>query len=205
MRKIPETFSSTTEYLTSFCDPLVEETHADLMSSMSTVSQAPPCAIFSVRQTVKGKPPKDLFYHVTLESVKKFENHGVIYEPEVRDVIAMTGVRPKCIDALERPNRSYLVAFVLSVRYERFLTILSSKPILFEHGKNKKRQNLYAVPLINMSTNIRIWRALNSKLEGGNLNIIQNVLQSSSRVKFLVISYFIWHINIRLKFAVVGP
>nr|POE52220.1 dna-binding protein smubp-2 [Quercus suber] len=64
-------------YLTSFCDPLVEETHADLMSSMSTVSQAPTRAIFSVRQTVKC-------------------------------------VRPKCIDDLERPNRFYLVAFVLS-------------------------------------------------------------------------------------------
>ena len=196
MRKIPKTFSSTREYLTSFCDPLVEETHADLMSSMSTVSQATVPAIFSVRQTVKCKPPKDLFYHVTLESVKKFEHHGVIYEPEVRDIIAITGVRP---------NRSYLVAFVLSVRYERFLTILSSKPILFEHGKNKKRQNLYGVPLINMTTNICIWRALNFKLEGGNLNIIQKLLQSSSMVKFLVISYFIWHINIRLKFAVVSP
>ena len=175
------------------------------MSSMSTVSQAPMRAIFFVRQTVKCKPPKDLFYHVTLESVKKFEHHGVIYEPEVRDIIAITCVWPKCIDDLERPNRSYLVAFVLSVRYERFLTILSSKPNLFEHGKNKKRPNHYAVPLINMTTNIRIWRALNSKLEGGNLNIIQNVLQSSSMVKSLVISYFIWHINIRLKFAVVGP
>ncbi|KAL4598719.1 hypothetical protein ACB092_11G078100 [Castanea dentata] len=177
VRKIPETFSSTTEYLTSFCDPLVVETHADLLSSMSTISQARTRAIFSVRQTVKCEPPKDLLYHVTLESVKIFENHGARYEPEVRDIIAITDVRPKCIDDLERPNRSYLVAFVLSVRHEIFLTILSSKPILFEHDKNK---TLYVVPLINMTTNIRIWRALNSKLEGGNLNIIQNVLQSSS-------------------------
>uniref|UniRef100_A0A7N2R5C4 Uncharacterized protein n=1 Tax=Quercus lobata TaxID=97700 RepID=A0A7N2R5C4_QUELO len=121
VRKIPEKFSSTTGYLTSFYDPLVEETHADLMSGMSTVSQATTRAIFSVRQTVKCKPSKDLFYHATLESVKKFENHGVIYEPEVRDVIAITGVRPKCNDDLERPNRSYLVAFVLSVRYEECL------------------------------------------------------------------------------------
>ncbi|XP_075645223.1 helicase sen1-like [Castanea sativa] len=177
---------------------LSEETHADLLSSMPTVSQAPTHAIFSVRQTVKCIPPKDLFFHVTLESVKKFENHGVRYEPEVRDIIAITGLRPKCIADLERPNRPYLVAFVLSVRYKRFLTILSSKPILFEHGKNKKRQTLYAVPLINMTTNILIWRALNSKLEGGNLNIIQSVLQSSSMVKILVISYFIWMLQIVL-------
>uniref|UniRef100_A0A2N9I655 DNA2/NAM7 helicase-like C-terminal domain-containing protein n=1 Tax=Fagus sylvatica TaxID=28930 RepID=A0A2N9I655_FAGSY len=34
--------------------------------------------------------------------------------------------------------------------------------------------------LINMTTNIRIWRALNSELEGGNLNIIRNVMQPKS-------------------------
>ncbi|KAF3967220.1 hypothetical protein CMV_008761 [Castanea mollissima] len=125
---------------------LSEETHADLLSSMPTVSQAPTHGIFSVWQTVKCKPPKDLFYHVTLESVKNFENRGVRYEPEVRDVIAITGVRMT--------------------------------------KQNKKRQTLYAVPLINMTANILIWRALNSKLEGGNLNIIQSVLQSSSMTKF---------------------
>ena len=75
---------------------------------------------------------------------KKFENHGVRYELEVRDIIAIIDVRPKCIDDLEKPNRSYLVAIVLSMRYKRDLTILSSKPILFEHDKNKKRQTLYA-------------------------------------------------------------
>ena len=53
-------------------------------------------------------------------------------------------VRPKCIDDLEKPNRSYLVAIVLSMRYKRYLTILSAKPILFEHDKNKKRQTIYA-------------------------------------------------------------
>ena len=111
--------------MTSFCDPLVEEPHVDLLSSMSTVS-------------------KDLLYHVTLESLKFFENHGVRYEPEVRDIIAITDVRPKCIDDFEKPNKSYLVAFALSMRHKRYLTILSLKPILFEHDKNKKRQALYA-------------------------------------------------------------
>ena len=147
---------------------------------------------------------KDLLYHVTLESLKFFENHGVRYEPEVRDIIAMTDVRPKCIDDLEKSNKSYLVAFVLSMRHKRYLTILSSKPTCLNITRTR-RDRLFMLPLINMTTNIRIWRALNSKLEDGNLNIIQNVLQSSSMVRILVIAYFIWHINIRLKFAVVGP
>ena len=101
-----------------------------------------------------------------------------------------------------KPNRSYLVAFVLSVRQESCMTILSSKPILFAKDKNKRRETLYAVPLMNMNTNIRIWMALNSKLEGGKLNIIQNVLQYSSVVR--TIAYFVWHIDIRLKYVLVG-
>ena len=195
MRKLPRSFSSTKEYMASFCDPLAEETHADLLSGISTLSQAPTREIFFVKQFVKLETPKDLFYHVTLESVRKFKDRGGRYEPLARDLIAITDVRPKCIADLES-------AFVLSVRQESCMTILSSKPILFAKDKNKRRETLYAVPLMNMNTNIRIWMALNSKLEGGKLNIIQNVLQYSSVVR--TIAYFVWHIDIRLKYVLVG-
>uniref|UniRef100_A0A2N9F0I4 Helicase ATP-binding domain-containing protein n=1 Tax=Fagus sylvatica TaxID=28930 RepID=A0A2N9F0I4_FAGSY len=185
VRKIPQTFTSTTEYKTSFCAPLVEETHADLLSSMSTLSLAPWRVILHFMPTKDFKPPNDLFYHVILKSLRKFETDDGKefvtddgrYEPEARDLIAITNVRPKCIADLETTNRSYLVAFVLKVKEDHYLRILSSKPILFEEDKNKRRETLYAIPLINMTTNIRIWRALNSKLEGGNSNIIRNVLQ----------------------------
>jgi senataxin len=138
------------------------------------------------------KPPNNLFYHVILKSLRKFETddgkefvtHDGRYEPEARDLIAITNVRPKCIADLETTNRSYLVAFVLTVK-EQFLRILSSKPILFKEDNNKRRETLYAIPLINMNTNIRIWRALNSELEGGNLNIIQNVLLPKHAVRII--------------------
>jgi hypothetical protein len=127
---------------------------------------------------------------------KSIENDDGRYEPEARDLIAITNVRPKCIADLERPDRYYVVAFVLNVKKERYLTILSSKPILFEEHNRKIRKILYAIPLINMTTNIRLWSALNSELAGGNLNIIQRVLQSRYPVRFLVIDYFMWHIDI---------
>ena len=147
MRKIPESFSSTKEYMASFCDPLAEETHADFLSGMSTLSQAPTRKIFFVKQFVKLETPKDVFYHLTLESVRKFKDRGGRYEPVARDLIAITDVRPKWIADLVSPNRSYLVAFVLSVRQESCMTILSSKPILFKKDKNKKRETLYGVEL----------------------------------------------------------
>lgn len=41
---------------------------------------------------------------------------------------------------------------------------------------NNNQQKLYAVYLINMTTNIRISNALNSRPEGEHLNIIKSVL-----------------------------
>uniref|UniRef100_A0A7N2LJF0 Uncharacterized protein n=1 Tax=Quercus lobata TaxID=97700 RepID=A0A7N2LJF0_QUELO len=109
MRKIPQSFSSMKEYMASFCDPLAEETHADLLSGMSTLSQAPTREIFFVKQFVKWKTPKDLFYHVTLESVRKFKDRGGRYEPVAWDLIAITDVRPKCIADLVSPTDPILM------------------------------------------------------------------------------------------------
>ena len=60
------------------------------------------------------KSPKDLFYHVILKSSRKFENDDGKefetddgrYEPEARDLIAISNVRPKCIADLRTPKRS---------------------------------------------------------------------------------------------------
>ncbi|XP_030969310.1 helicase sen1-like isoform X3 [Quercus lobata] len=180
VRQIPHKFSSTTEYMNSFTYPLIEETHADLLSSMSTLHLAPSCEISSFKQTKDFKPPKDFFYLVTLKSVSGLQKNGG-YEPMVGDIIALTNVRPKYND-LDRPNRLFLVAFVQKVKDDNILTILASKPILAVEQEKKKRETFYAICLINMTTNIRIWRALNSQLEGKNLDIIGKVLQPNSAV-----------------------
>nr|XP_023922880.1 uncharacterized protein LOC112034293 [Quercus suber] len=178
VRQIPHTFSSTNEYMNSFTYPLIEETHADLLSSMSTLHLAPSCEILSFKQTKDFKPPKEFFYLVTLKSVSGLQKNGG-YEPMVGDIIALTNVRPKYND-LDRRNRPFLVAFVQKVKDDNILTILASKPILAEEQENKKRETLYAICLINMTTNIRIWRALNFELESKNLDIIGKVLQPNS-------------------------
>ncbi|KAM3749893.1 hypothetical protein ACB098_05G220000 [Castanea mollissima] len=153
VRLIPQTFSSTKECMNSFTYPLIEETRADLLSSMSTLPLSP--------------------------SASGLQKNGG-YEPMVGDIIALTNVRPKYVEDLDRPNRPFLVAFVQEVKNNNILKILSSKPILAEEQENEKRETLYAICLINMTTNIRIWRALNFELEGKNLDIIGKVLQPNS-------------------------
>ncbi|CBI22565.3 unnamed protein product, partial [Vitis vinifera] len=166
VKMIPDTFLSVSHYLTSFIYPLIEETHADLLSSMTMVSQAPLCEILSVETTKDYEPPTNLKYKITLKVIRNNGNDAEIYEPETGDLIALTDVRPKCISDLNRPKISYTVA----------------SPIEFEQNMetNKKRKTLFAVFLINMITNNRIWAALNIGPDLGNKSIIQKVLQPDS-------------------------
>ncbi|KAK9942494.1 hypothetical protein M0R45_008158 [Rubus argutus] len=175
--KIPETFSTIKSYMNAFVPSLLEETHADLLSSIMSLSGAPTCEILTVETSKDHKPPKDLFYQIMYRGA---------YEPVAGDIIALTDVRPKCIDDLNRARNSYLIAYVLGSKQESsdMLPILTSKLINGGRqlvGKNikSKSDTLFAVYLMNMTTNIRIWKALNSEL-GANTNLFKNVLQPAN-------------------------
>jgi hypothetical protein len=189
-----------TDYKKSFVPSLIEETHADLFSNITALSQAPTCEIEYVETSKTFKPPKGLFYEIKLENIKDSElkkakdtekDEGK-YEPESGDLIALTYVKPKCIDDLNMPKRFYLIAYVLRPRdleTDEFsmVSILASKPILTdeEYMHKYEKGTLFAVHLMNMTTNVRIWKALHPDSEGGNRNIIKTVLQANSAVRIL--------------------
>ncbi|KAI5351213.1 PREDICTED: helicase [Prunus dulcis] len=110
------------------------------------------------------------------------ESNAGKYEPAVGDIFALTNIIPKCIDDLNRPTNFYLIAYVIGSKDDSSdkLPILSSKPISGEGYKQikSKRETLFAVYLMNMSTNVHVWKALNS--EETNTNIIKNVLQGKN-------------------------
>ncbi|KAI8018684.1 putative helicase MAGATAMA 3 [Camellia lanceoleosa] len=195
---IPKTFSSTKDYMKSFIYPLIEETHADLLSSIEMVARAPTREILTV-ETTKGFP-KILRYNIILERMENTaNNYEGMYEPAVGDLIALTELKPKCIDDLHRPKSPYLVALVTKMNDdsdcfwiqqeenkddsdELEIKVLSSNLIMFDadelEDQNKKRK-LFSVYLTNMITNIRIWTALHSE---GNMNIIKRALQTDSTI-----------------------
>lgn len=190
VKKIPKAFLSTSRYVNSFVFPLIEETHADLCSSLTMVSKASAVEILAI-SIPEGCNPHDLLYNIKMQKLGDSENDREMYEPETGDLIALTDIRPTCIDDLSRHKGSYLIALVRkarkNIRDESFdeIQILSSKPIEFEQNmqKNKKRAIRFAVFLINMATNLRIWKALKSGLGGTNMNIIKKVLQADSTVR----------------------
>ncbi|KDP35695.1 hypothetical protein JCGZ_10467 [Jatropha curcas] len=173
---------STTHYLKTFITPLLEETRAELSSGMQGLSRAPASEISSIKTSKGFTLPKDLFYEISLKR-ERTKNNGVLYEPVVGDLIALADVRPKCADDLSRFKQSYLIAYIHGVKgdFSDGLSVILSKPVVFEQDIQKdKKETFFAVFLINLTTNIRIWRALNSELEGKNMNIIQEVLQNNS-------------------------
>lgn len=187
VRKIPEMFPSVTHYRSSFILPLLEETRSDLCSSIMTVSSAPVCEILYIEKSGDYKEPNDLIYDVGVNKMNDVENGKELYVPENGDLLVLAEVWPKCIGDLSWFNESYKIALVQ--RKKRFehedydeIQILSSKPIkeqdMQQHTEKKTR---FAVFLTNMKTNVRIWKAL-SLLGEGNMNIIQQVLQTDSSV-----------------------
>ncbi|XVF41430.1 hypothetical protein PTKIN_Ptkin01aG0279400 [Pterospermum kingtungense] len=180
VRKIPKTFSSTAEYFNSFVVPLIEETHSDMFSSMTRVSQLPSCQVYSVETDKDYRPPRDLFYNIVLRMKDSNQGDSVPYRPQSGDIVALTDVRPKSISDLNRPKMSYLLAYVHAVDYDNpdQLSILSSKPIMIEQEMQiREKHTLFLVYLINITTGIRIWKALHPDPIVGNLKMINKIVQ----------------------------
>ncbi|KAF8089759.1 hypothetical protein N665_0497s0003 [Sinapis alba] len=186
VNKIPNTFQSSREYFKSFVNPIIEETHAALLSSMETLRRAPAFKVWEIKPGKDFKPPKNLYYEVTLQTMSDNMTNGDQKLLEFNDLIAVTDKKPYRIDDLRCSNEPYLLALVCGVDEDNphLITILASKPIIFHETRNvvKRSLSLFGVCLTNMMTNIRIWTALHPDPEGGNLKLISKVLQSNNEV-----------------------
>ncbi|CAH8339053.1 unnamed protein product [Eruca vesicaria subsp. sativa] len=188
--RIPETFSSSREYFNSFVNPIIEETHAALLSSMETLRRAPAFKFWEIKPAKDFKPPNNLYYEVTLQTMPDNMTNGDRKLLEFNDLIAVTEKKPIRIDDLRCSNEPYLLALVCGVNEDNphLITIMASKPIednmeRTKKGKGvKKSLSLFGVYLINMMTNIRIWTALHPDPEGGNIKLISKVLQINNEV-----------------------
>lgn len=194
VRKIPQTFLSTTDYLKSFIPSLIEETHSDLSSSLKGVSRSPFCEISSVELESSRSliPTKNLFYQISVNKSNNDVNGK--YEPEVGDLIAFTDIKPKTVDDLDRPRREYHIGYVHGIKESiDKISILSSKSFNMSALKSNNAPRLYSLRsdnapklhgfyLMNLTTNVRIWKALKSELEGASMSMIKKVLKADSNI-----------------------
>ncbi|XP_061360518.1 uncharacterized protein LOC133304491 isoform X2 [Gastrolobium bilobum] len=189
VKQIPRTFLSGSHYLNSFILPLIEETRTDLCSSIKMVSEAPACEITDIDFSEDYNPPNDLLYKLEMKTSIDSDKKGDNYEPETGQLIALTEIRPKCINDLNKPGNPYFIALIKRVRkkekndiYE--VQILASKPVKFEVYLQKDDTYIYgfAVYLCNITTTMHIWNALNSDPDGPGIHIVKQLLQPDSSV-----------------------
>jgi senataxin len=191
-------FNSELDYRNFFIPLLFEETRADLFSSLYGVSQAPFYEIENVEEIKKRTIPisEDQIQFIQFEYVIPFkskhefdddENIGN-YKPVSGDLIAFTHIRPRSINDLNTLKSPYRIAYVKEAKKEFFrngdgprtlyirISFLTSKCMKMDVEsdlQNNKELKLYAVYLMNMTTNVRIWKALKSI---SHMNIIKTVL-----------------------------
>ncbi|KAH9606724.1 hypothetical protein KSS87_003788 [Heliosperma pusillum] len=177
--QIPDTFSSTAEYLISFKLPLIEETRADFCSGLESIAESPASEISTIRIAKGHKPPKELHYKITIKPVTDLYNPGGYYDPQSGDVFALSNVRPRNVGDLVRPGRDIIFAFVeLASQDEPFISITPSEELNRSKLLSKdKKMRLFATFVMNLTTNTRIWKALHPNPKSPNMGLIENLLQ----------------------------
>ncbi|CAM8913512.1 unnamed protein product [Rhodiola kirilowii] len=189
---IPLTFSSISEYKDSYVPALIEETHADLLSGITSLSTAPVFKIISVEEHPKQWQHHNFLYSIRVvkamrrpvkvadnsEEVDAAEEEEEYNKPAGGDLIALTVVQPRCIDDLNSPGQPYTVALVdPNLNDGDKISVFTSKPIdCFKKYRHSKKTMLFGVYLINMTTNLRIQTAL-SLASGKRSNILKTIVQ----------------------------
>ncbi|KAK9115671.1 hypothetical protein Sjap_014618 [Stephania japonica] len=192
--KIPEFFDSVDHYLGSYVFPLLEETRAELLASMEVISMAPNAQVIDLAES---KPYGSLLYNINVDSWRNRSSKDgkEPYKPKPGDVFVLTEEVPEVVSDLLRYGRKWSFALVKRVDHNNdtkdaeiaeddnkdndtptIFNVRTSEAIEREVGM---RNSIFAVFLINITTNNRVWNALH-KL--GNLKVLEGVLSANSMV-----------------------
>ncbi|XP_011025216.1 PREDICTED: uncharacterized protein LOC105126145 [Populus euphratica] len=184
VENIPESFYSVRHYLGSYVIPLLEETRAQLSSSMEIISRAPFAEMVSF---FEAKPHDTLLYDVNIDYWRnRSRGSGNEHSKTLPgDIVILTGAKPENVSDLQRVGWTWTFAVVTTIRgdetedaatYTSF-TVKAQKDIEISDGLQK---SLTVISLTNITTSKRIWNALHMF---GNLNIIKEILCTDSVVE----------------------
>lgn len=111
--KIPETFNSMEQYMTSFFGPLLEEVRDDMCSSMEDISNAPYAELRSVSSMRKGKGS----FEISLGRWRGTAHGSGIdtYKPKAADVLLISDVRPSNQSDILRHSKSCVIVWISKV------------------------------------------------------------------------------------------
>ncbi|VAI55487.1 unnamed protein product [Triticum turgidum subsp. durum] len=156
VKKIPKTFSSLEHYLDSFADPLVEEVHADFLSSFEGYHQAPFVQVTRVQKLDHGEKSQAFFFCFLAA-------RRTSYAPVKDDIVAVSSSRKG------KHPLSYVLGSVCKsweddedFPADCFIVRLSMAvpPVDVDAGTNRPMAPLFVSFLMNTKTYNRIWTCL---------------------------------------------
>ncbi|KAH9622148.1 hypothetical protein KSS87_022821 [Heliosperma pusillum] len=183
VKKIPESFKTVPEYLSSYIYPLLEETRADLCSSLEIISRAPYAEVLSYNK-IKSRDGS-LLYEISVDGWRnKFNDRGKEpYKTLPDDVFALVKSRPETYNELQMVACTWVLASAIKIprsnsdddiEDENFSTVFTVKTSKNIGELDDGYSSLFLIFLTNTITYKRIWNALHKPV---NLNIIGGVLQ----------------------------
>lgn len=182
MEQIPLSFQSVNRYFESFVFPLLEETRAQLSSSMEKISEAPFAQVVDLEDS---KP-----YGAMLSDVKvdywrnRFSNYSKeSYKVLPGDILVLADAKPETASDLRRVGRMWTFVSVTKVTEDKNESDTTSTSFKVKASKENQidgaNKSLFAIFLTNVTSNTRIWNSLHMS---GNLKIIKELLCTDSVV-----------------------
>uniref|UniRef100_A0A0D9ZPQ7 UvrD-like helicase ATP-binding domain-containing protein n=1 Tax=Oryza glumipatula TaxID=40148 RepID=A0A0D9ZPQ7_9ORYZ len=184
VKRIPETFTSSSNYFNPFTYPLLEETHADVFSSLDGYSHQNFISVTRMKELLHDD--ESTFFCFEVANPAKDEKSKETYAPCEGDIIVLTSRKPKQVSDLTRNMTSYILGSIVKGGEDDddlpdncFIARLLSSvlPVETDSSTNEPKEPLFAIILINMKTYDRIWDCLHK----GNNHIVDTVWQYKSK------------------------
>ncbi|XP_027932754.1 uncharacterized protein LOC114188359 [Vigna unguiculata] len=122
VEKIELSFESIDHYLGSFFNPLLEETRAQICSSMEILYKAPYAEVIS---PINNSVVKRL-YKLEIKSWKsRFHHHGESYKASPDDILVLADYKPENVKELKRVGRMWSSVSVDDFSYQEILSELN--------------------------------------------------------------------------------
>lgn len=187
MEKIPDTFGSVHQYLGSFVHPLLEETRASLSSSFETISALP---FAEVTQLTKDR--KVGGYNIKVDNWRNESNNlGDLYRTLPGDILILSNGIPETVGDFQRLGWKWTFAEVTDVSGGTGygfdddnvddIASMSLNVRVVSADECQTWNSVFAVFLMNVTTNRRIWNALHMSR---NLDMVKEVFSMSWVVRF---------------------
>ncbi|EEF38948.1 conserved hypothetical protein [Ricinus communis] len=180
VEKIPDTFQQVEEYSGSFVYPLLEETRAELASSLDNISRARYAQVLGT-----SKQGGTSLYDIKVDYWRN--RLGIhrkdYYQTLPGDILVFTKAKPETISDLRWHGRAWAAKLKESDGYDddnanatclRVKGFRGDDHVSFSLGKK-----LFVVFLMNVRTHERIWKSLRFN---GNLTVIKQILSSSMQL-----------------------